>query len=389
MQSQSGEVRLQELPVELSSSSSGSDSRKRAILGSQNITGVTSGAHYSGNNQNVTIFGGHFSATSTDGSTIENLMFLNGSNKDAVTGAPSGLDADSTILTLGVSGDLLWVGGKITGQLANTAINGLVLYDMATAGFRTVQPAALQGDNVIVNAISPQPGKSAVYVGGDFDSTSQGLTCASVCMYDTATSQWSTVGGGLGGTVSALFWTADKTLLAAGNLTVQNNETSLATYDTDNQVWTVVSSAGIPGPVSAFCPATENGERMWVAGTATNGSTFLVDIDRNNNRPVLNAFETGTTIEGLQIMPLSQSHGATAFMDKDQVLLVTGQLNISGFGNAAAAYFNGTNVVPLILASTSNGDPGSISQVFSSKANNLKSNRKLSLPLRVCFSNIV
>ncbi|OAG35257.1 hypothetical protein AYO21_10593 [Fonsecaea monophora] len=374
LQSESGgQVALSRLPINITPSDVQSATRKRAVQATQNVTGVNTGLYYTAHGQNVTVLGGHFTATASGGSTIENLMFMNGSNNDQVTGPPTGLDASSTVLALALSDNILFAGGTISGRVENTDINGLVLYDMSTAAYRAIQPASLQGNNVTVNAIAPQSGSTAVYVGGSFDRTSQELSCPVVCMYDTATSQWNTVGTELGGTVSSLFWMTKSNLLAAGDLRVQGNQTSLATYSTDSQTWSVYPVAGIPGPVTAFCPATTDADHMWVAGTATNGSTFLVEIDGDNVRPVVDAFDDGTTIRGLQIMPLTRDHGSTAFLDNDYALLVTGQLNINGFGNAAAALFNGTHMEPLILASTADGSPGSISQVFSSQTNVLRS----------------
>jgi hypothetical protein len=289
------------------------------------------------------------------------------------------------VLAVAVSGNLLVVGGSLAGQIGDTTVGGLALYDMSTAAWGSVQPASLEGSSVVVNAIAIQSGTSAVYVGGSFDRTSQGLSCPSVCMYDTATSQWNTVGTELEGTVSSLFWMSGSSLLATGNLTVQGNQTSLAIYETKSQTWTVVANPDIPGPVTAFCPATNNADHMWIAGTARNGSTFLIEIDGDNTRPVPNAFDAGTTILGLQIMPLTSNHHSTPYLDDDRALLVTGQLNIAGFGNAAAAIFNGTDVTPLILASTSNGDAGSISQVFTSQTNTLRSSGK-SRRWHVCLS---
>ncbi|KIV81019.1 hypothetical protein PV11_08473 [Exophiala sideris] len=374
MRSQSNQIQLQQLPIGLASggSSSSSSSRKRALTQTQNVTGVASVAYYTQNSQNVTIFGGQFSATATNGSTIQNLMFWNASNNNNVAGAPTGLDTNSSVTALTVSGNLLFIGGRITGQINNADVQGLVLYDMSTAAYRAVQPASLQGSNVLVNAIVPQSGGSGVYVGGAFDQTSQGLSCPAVCMYDTATSQWTPVGTGLDGIVSYLFWTSSTTLLAAGNLTVGTNSTTMATYNTKTQTWTATGNAGVPGPITAFAPATSNADHMWVAGTATNGSTFLIEIDGNNVRPVVDALGSGTTIEGLQVMSLTKSHSSTPQVNGQQALLVTGQLNITGFGNAAAALYNGTGMTPLLLA-TSNGDAGSISQVFTSNTNTLKS----------------
>ncbi|KIW15747.1 hypothetical protein PV08_05797 [Exophiala spinifera] len=376
IRSASGEISLQQLPINIDSSSSQTTTRKRAITSSQNVDGVTSIAYYDGNGQNVTVFGGRFSATATNGSTIENLMFLNSSDNNSVSGPPAGLDSNSSIATLLVSGNLLFVGGRLSARFDDDNVQGLVLLDMTTADYRTIQPASLRGPNVLVNAIVSKTGTSAIYVGGSFDQTSQGLSCPSVCMYDTATNQWNTVGTELAGTVMSLFWTSSSTLLATGNLTVAGNQTSLASYNTKEQVWTATTPPGVPGVVTAFCPATDNADHMWIAGIANNGSTFLIELDGDNTRPVPNAFGSGTTIEGLTIMPLSKSHGSSQYLDDDQALLVSGQLNLTNFGTAAAALFNGTTMTPLILASKSNGDPGSIRQVFTYENNNLKSSRR-------------
>ncbi|EXJ63879.1 hypothetical protein A1O7_00214 [Cladophialophora yegresii CBS 114405] len=372
MRSESGQIVLSQLPVDITSSDAPPSTKKRAVQVVQDVNGVTTGLYYTENDQNVTIMGGHFAATATGGAIIENLMFLNFSNNNRVTGPPPGLDTNSTIVAMALSGNILFAGGNVSGQVGNANVAGLVLYDMSTAAFRDVQPASLRGPNVVVNAIAPQSGTSAVYVGGAFSGTSQDLSCPVVCSYDTLSNQWSPVGTGLEGTVSSLFWRSNRELLAAGDLTVQGNRTSLATYNTKSQTWDVLAVSGIPGPVTAFCPATADANTMWIAGSATNGSTFLVEIDGTDARPVPDVFGSDTTIRGLQIMPLTRNHRSTPYLDNDYTLMVSGQLNITGFGNAAAALFNGTHMEPLILASTSDGSPGSISQVFTSNNNVLR-----------------
>ena len=378
MRADSGKVFLSQLPINIASSDAQARTKKRAVQMVQNVTGVAAGLYYGQNGQNVTIMGGHFAATGTGGSAIENLMFVNYTNNvNKVTGPPAGMDTNSTILSMALSGNILMAGGNISGQIGNANLGGLVLYDLGTTAYRTVQPAALQGPNVVVNAIAPQTGNSAVYVGGAFSGTSQGLSCPVVCNYDTSSNQWAPVGTGLDGTVTALFWKTNKDLLAAGNLSVQGNQTSLATYNTKSQTWGVFEVAGIPGPVTAFCPATTDADELWLAGTANNGSTFLVKVKGNQGSPVPDVLGTGTTIRGLQVVPLSKNHGSTPYLDNDYGLLVSGQLNITGFGHAAAAVFNGTHMEPLVLASSADGSPGSISQVFGSNTNVLKSKSKL------------
>jgi hypothetical protein len=256
----------------------------------------------------------------------------------------------------------------------------MVVYDLHAAAFIGSQPPALQGNNVVVSDIKARPGTPEVYVGGDFDLAGQ-LPCAAVCMFQPSTGQWNTAGSNLGGSVSALFWSSGDKLLAAGNMTVSGIMTTLATYDAKQQNWTAISSPQIPGPVTAFAPAKHDLSSMWVAGKATNGSTFLMEIDGNNYRPVGDVFGSGTTIRGLQVLPLTQPHSSTPMLDDNQILLVCGQLGLPNFGNASAAFYNGTDFTPFILASTIDGQSGTIANLFSSITNPLKSGGKSSSAL--------
>ena len=382
--SSSGNVGLQQFPVKFQQQSQTSSSSKRADS-QQSLSGVIAGAYYNSQGRNVTILGGSFSATATNGSTVQNLLFVTGSNNDAVTGPASGIDASSTFRALSVQGDSLFAGGDVTGEINGNKFKGLVVYDLKAASYRKPQPAALVGKNVAVNAIATKPGSTAVYVAGSFQSTSQGLQCSTVCMYDTSTNQWNPVGNNMQGTVLSLFWTSNTAMMAAGNLVIGANstssgtKTSIATYDTNSQSWTAGNSSSIPGDITAFAPATSDGTELWMAGTAKNGSTFLTALNKNDYYPFGGMFGSGTTIRGLQLISLSHGHSTYSYLDGMQSLLVTGALNLKNFGNCAAAIFDGQKVTPFILASTSSGQPGSIAQLFSSKQNTLKSSRKLCL----------
>ena len=381
MSENDGQVALQRLPIDIRSG--GSQNRplqKRALTGDRNVTGVVTGTYDQTNGRNLSIFGGHFSATASNGSTIQNLLFSNGSDSESVTGLPSGIDSNSTFLALTVQSGILFAGGSVTGNVGDSEVNGVVLYDLASASFRSTQPAALVGQNVIVNAIAAQPGTSGVYVGGAFDSTSQGLSCSCVCMYDTSMSQWNTAGSGLEGEVRTMYWNDDNQLFAAGNISVSGNRTSLAMYNAGQQTWMPMPVSGIPEGVTAYAPATNRADQMWVAGTATNGSAFVVRIDDNNASPVTGLLGPGTTIRGLQVMSLRENHEQTDYLNRNDALLVTGQLNITDFGMASAALFNGTAMNPLVLSSKADGSAGSISQLISSQRNDRGSSSTFHYP---------
>ncbi|KAL8723250.1 MAG: hypothetical protein Q9225_000440 [Loekoesia sp. 1 TL-2023] len=343
---------------------------KRAVSG-QNVTGAVTGLFHKNGKLNVTVVGGHFTATASNGSTINNLAFINGTG--AVSGIGSELDNDSVFLALNMQADILWAGGTISGDVDNAAVNGLIVYDLAHGNFASPQPQALSGDNVAVNAITTRPKSTQVYVGGDFD-TAGSLPCPSVCMFDEG--QWSQPGSGLGGSVAALTWQGNDKLLAGGNISVNGNATTLANYDTKKSQWTPLDDAGtaVPGPVTALTAANDDVSQFWVAGKSTNGSAFLLKYDGSKFQTIGDNGMLGdqTTIQGLSMLSLNDDHDKNDLVPQGMTLLITGSLNLPNFGNASAALFNGTTFAPFIL-STSGNSPGSLSQLFSEKQVNFKS----------------
>lgn len=343
---------------------------KRAVSG-QNVTGAVTGLFHKNGKLNVTVIGGHFTATASNGSTINNLAFINGTG--AVSGIGSELDADSVFLALDTQADILYAGGTISGNLDNAAVNGLILYDLAQGNFAFPQPPALGGDNVAVNAITTRPKSTQVYVAGNFD-TAGSLGCPSVCMFDKG--QWSQPGSGLSGSVAALTWQGNDKLLAGGNISINGNATTLANYNTRESQWTPLDDAAtaVPGPVTALTAANDDVSQFWVAGKSANGSAFLMKYDGSKFQTIEDNGMLGdqTIIQGLSMLSLNDDHDKNDLVPQGMVLLVTGSLNLPNFGNASAALFDGTSFAPFILATSGSG-PGSLSQLFSEKTVDFKS----------------
>ena len=344
--------------------------RKRAISG-QNTTGVVTGLFYNNGGLNVTVLGGAFTATASNGTTIDNLAFLNntGSSAGIVSGLPAGLDSDSTFLALATTGTVLYAGGTISGTVNNAPVNGLIVYDMGLAGYSYPQPPAFGGTDVAVNAITVRPNNPEIYVGGNF-ATAGSLGCPAVCVFRNGA--WNQPGNELGGSVSTFAWQGNNQLLAGGNLTINNNATTLATYDTSTTKWTALDAASdVPGPVTALGPANNDASHFWVAGKSNNGSAFLMKYDGSQFTSIGDSLGKETTILGLSVLQLGKNHENTNLVQYDMVLLVTGQLNLPTFGNVSAALFNGTTFTPFILSTSGNG-PGSLSNLFSENAINFK-----------------
>ena len=364
--STTGPLSLNSLGIRIQPQQVATSTRKRAVSG-QNVTGAVTGLFYNNGGRNVTIIGGHFTATASNGSAINNLVFINATDngEQVVTGIRNGLDEDSVFLALETQADTLYAGGTISGTVNGGDVNGLILYDLAQGNYASPQPPAFSGNDVAVNAISVRPSTAEVYIGGNFE-TAGSLSCPSVCSFQSG--QWNRPGSGLGGSVAALAWQGNDKLLVGGNLTVENNATSLANYDAKKQIWTTLGevASAVPGPVTALTPANRDDSQFWVAGKSSNGSTFLMKFDGSNFQSVGDVFGASTIIEGLSMLQLSQRHASSNLVDAGMTLLVTGQLNLPSFGNASAVLFNGTTFSPFILSNSGNG-PGSLSQLFSEK----------------------
>ncbi|PWY90740.1 hypothetical protein BO70DRAFT_77000 [Aspergillus heteromorphus CBS 117.55] len=330
----------------------------------------TSGQTYTGlydtsSGSNLTILGGHFTTNASNGSVIENLAIIDG-NAGTVSGLGAGVDSNSTFLTLSIADKVLYAGGMVSGTVSGATLNGLVAFSMENETFVPYQPPHFFGDNVTVNAIAARPNKNEIYVGGRFQ-TAGALPCPGVCFWDTSEQQWNRPGANLNGTVMALKWMSSNELLAVGDFTIDGNNSVVATYVSKKQSWQTfegASSSDIPGTITAFTPANTAVTKFWLAGVYTNGSSFLAAYDGSSFTFLRNVFDEGTDIRGLEVLPISRNHDDVSVLNDDQMLLVTGQLLIPDFGNASAALYNGTAMVPFILSSTSDGQPGSISHMF-------------------------
>lgn len=360
---------LATFPVKIQSSQpqSSSSLAKRAT-GSQNVTGVVTGLFYENGGRNITILGGQFTAVGSNGSNINSLAFINGSNSDTVTGIGPSLSNDSTVLALAIQEDTLFAGGSLSGNVNGATVDGLISYNLLTSTF-PVQPPALAGDTVSVNTITMRPSSSDVYVGGSFSSAGS-LDCPGVCVFTTTVSQWNRPGSSLGGTANVMTWASPNLLIVGGDLSINGEKISLANYDAKAETWSAADGATIiPGPVTALSAASSDASELWVAGTATNGSAFLMKYDGSNWNSVGDALGNGTTIRGLQMLPLSKNHASSSLVPSNQVLMVTGSLNLTGFGSVSAVLFNGTTFEPFALTSTSSNTGGSLSQFFSQEQN--------------------
>lgn len=344
--------------------------RKRALTTGQklNTTGVVTVVfHKNGNDIDKTVLAGHFEATDKDGQNITNVAIVDSNNE--ITGIGQGIDSNSTFIALGLLGDVLFAGGVITGNVDGSKIAGVVAYDLAGNKLQDTQPPALQGTNVTVNVIAPRRNSQDVYVGGKFQQAGQ-LSCPALCVWNTDRNQWNTPTPDINGTVTNLLWVSDTKALLAGDLKIGANSSKVFTFDsTTSQFQNIAGADKLPGTVEALCPANLDGSQMWAAGK-DNGNTFLQRFDGTKwNAVPDNLLGPGTNIRGLQALPLDTDHGGSDLLDSNQDLLILGQINITNFGIASAALFNGTALTPFLLATAEGGASGSLSKITAENEN--------------------
>lgn len=365
--SDDSDLSLRTFPIDIEAQQQQATKRKRAIMDGDDLqtTGVRTGFFFNENGINKTILAGHFATKGTDRQNITNVLIIDGNDSNKVTGFDDQVDANSTFAAVAVYNNTLYAGGAVTGTINNKDVAGIVFYDLSSNSFTEVQAPALRGSNVIVNAIAPRPNSQEIYVGGSFQSGGP-LTCPGLCNWNSGSAQWFRPSNDVDGIVNALVWTSDTTLLVAGNLTLGTNPTTIILFDQPNNEFTEIPGANnLPGPVTALTAATNDGKEFWATGNSTDGTAYLQRFDGKNWTSVDNTLlGANTDIRGIQVLSLSKSHEQSDLIDQNQDLLLLGQINITNFGTASGALFNGTSLAPFLLATTAQNTAGSLSSIF-------------------------
>jgi len=365
---------LRNFPVKIASATESSTGQSKALIrrasplnSTDKVSGVVTGLFDVSNGRNITVLAGHFVANGTKGSTVHNLALIDRKDSDSVTGLGNELPSESLFLALALQGDDVYAGGRVNGTIQDSPVNGLISYNVASGSLNT-QPPVLAGKDVVVSSIAIRPQSSDVYVGGSFD-TAGSLPCPGVCMLNTGNNQWFRPGSELGGIVHTMLWSSSSKLFAGGQLTINDADAYLASFDVSSNTWTEFDGAsGLPGPVDALTAANEKRDQIWAAGTQPDGGVYLMKYDKTWKSASI-MLQPDTIITSLQMFSLTEGHDNSDLIDENQALLLTGSIDIPGYGKASGAIYNGTALQPYILTSSMNTTmgSGSISKIFVEK----------------------
>ena len=80
-------------------------------------------------------------------------------------------------------------------------------------------------------------------------------------------------------------------------------------------------------------------------------------------------FDGTSAVTQLTMVPVQSEHSAQGMIEGDRMLLLSGSLVVSSFGQASSMLFDGENFIPYIVSASASGSPGYVSGLFNSIAN--------------------
>ncbi|TGZ81774.1 hypothetical protein EX30DRAFT_354763 [Ascodesmis nigricans] len=338
-----------------------SNSLQKRDVSDMGISGVKTGLFYVDKGYNLTVLGGRFAAQGKSG-TIHNLAIIDGKTGD-ITGGSKEFNSQSTVLTMDNVGTQLFLGGSLEGD---NSISGVAVWDLAEKSLAASQPPGLQGTNVTVYSVTNRPDTKDIYVAGDFE-TAGSLTCANLCIYDTKAKQWRQTGSNNPGVIYTAQWIGANSLLVGGDMKLNNTVTYLALFNAQTSTFQAVDGdvSKLPGPVKSVAKDSDDATSFFVSGTNADGSSYLVKFQDRKVATMPTKFGKRSDIQGIQVLELMKKTDATDFLDGHHALVVTGSLDIQGFGNASVVTWDGSAWLPFLLTSRADGEPGAVSSFFS------------------------
>ncbi|KZV61437.1 hypothetical protein PENSPDRAFT_658902 [Peniophora sp. CONT] len=331
---------------------------------------VLAGAFYtnSSNSRQIIVLGGNF----TSGSA-QNIGFY---DQDAGSlNQLNGAQPNGVVRALFVHGDQLFVGGQFSLALDGGNADGFAVYDLSQGKWvQNIQTlTASNGGNVMVRSITGSNAKgNAVFVAGSFAGAGN-LACAGICEIAADTKQWNALGNGIQGEVGAVDYAGNdqQYLVAAGSLALSGSSTPayVLQFAIDNSTWTALgNSDSLAGPVTAVAVNDLNTTSIFAAGRSSSADTsYLSFYDGSSWTPVASTLGA-SNISQLSMVPLQDGHGANAILQDDRMLMLSGTLDDTSFGQASMALFDGASLIPYMNTAGAGGAQGSMSGLFHSQS---------------------
>lgn len=315
-------------------------------------------------NPNVTLLGGNFTSGSAL-SEIEGLAFYTDNQLSSPSHAVTGV-----VRTVAVIGNDAWVGGS--GVNVSEVGSGLVIYDLAEGAWKKGKVAALNpasGSSLVINAIKQRPNSNTTVVAGNFESAGS-LTCPALCLWDSSNTQWNQPSSALtSGEIRSMDFADDNsdTLVVAGSFILNGAVSYVASYSFGNSTWRAMP--GLPGPALAIAVDDKNAGSIFASGYSASDNTPYLQAWNGQQWSAQNqSLQTGSLVQQLAFVPMVNEHAAVGSIEKDRMLMVSGELYLENIGNASLALYDGSSWYPYLVAQASTGTLGAVSALFWSES---------------------
>ncbi|PWN21592.1 hypothetical protein BCV69DRAFT_287235 [Microstroma glucosiphilum] len=354
----SGLLRRQDVSSDQASSTAQADAIEPASLQDDGTNQIMASAFWQrSDGVSFTIVGGRFNTTSG----VSNLGLYDQS-ATALESFPAYPTQNGSLPTLfralTVVDNTLYAGGD----------GGLVVFDLTNGTWLSAgqELSATDSANLTVTAIAHRPDNAQVIVAGNFDTAGM-LPCLNVCLWDMDTHRWSPLGSGVSGQITAIDYagTSASHLIVAGEMTVGGTSASLQGWDFSAQNWTAFGSVGtgsgqVPGPATAAVVDDLSLSSIFVAGRYADGAApYLAKWD-GSQYELLGAeeLEANTGIAQLTFVPITEAHPSNNVLENNRLLVVSGALTMTSYGNLSSAFFDGVNWTPFLRTTSTTGGSG-------------------------------
>lgn len=308
-------------------------------------------------NNSLSVFGGEFNTSSG----IRNLVFVSGNE---TSGVNISWASNSSVTRLFAENDRLFVGTNGSGSVDNHNFDGVFIYNLNNNTFGSTQPDGLSSNSrsPVVNELGFL-NNTYLIVGGDFDSAGS-VSCSGLCFYNLNETNWEALVDSFSGTVHAFRFVNDTVLIIAGDLRYDSNDLKLMSYDFNS------TSHSQP---DHFSQLNRTVEKFILVDNSTDGriivsgSDFIQAYDGSSWRSIDNELNN-STIRDISLLNISNSNDNNngSIFDSNQVLVASGELNLTDYGYLNVAYFNSTNWLPYMIT-THNNSTSTVNSIFLNK----------------------
>lgn len=314
--------------------------------------GVISASYYV--NKSVSIVGGHFE--SKIGSNL-GVLSNTGKQSDVTPIAQDiSLESNSSVQSLYVDrdGKYLFVGTNGSVKVGSKTVTGVLIYDLKQDKMTNFQPASLSngGGKVVVNSIALQDEEEKLLVGGNFTSAGS-LLCSGLCVYDIKNTRWNSPleNSELSGEVTHMNFLETNKVLIGGALKLNGKDQTFVSYDVKKGTFsTEVNSIDSKTKVQKFILVDSN--NLPHGRIIAYGSDFVKAYDGKKWHDIHSGIEYGSNsvFTDIKLLPLKKDNNRNKenFFDKDSILALSGQFNLTNNGPVNVALFNSTTWIPFV-----------------------------------------